>query len=180
MSGRFTGTKSMHRSLHHQLLHHMYALSKASSLPWHWKALQVNSCPEGAAQEVLSDSVTEERHTQLHACLTFHPDPVLFGVSTQLRSNFVWHATSSFFAFAVGSSIIVEDLETRSRQTLKHHQTSVGALCLSEDGLLLASASSGVELSGCADICIWHCASKRLAALLQHHTSGIQARSSWC
>lgn len=108
--------------------------------------------------------------------VSFRLEAQLLGISTDLRSNFVWHPTTGFFAFVVGCCIVVEDLQTRAHQHLKHHHSPIGALCLSEDGLLLTSASTGVEISGYVDVCIWHTGSLKLVALLQHHVTKIQAQ----
>ena len=98
------------------------------------------------------------------------------GVSLQPRPNFAWSPSAGVFACVTEEGVVLES-SSAGRHCLQHHATAVGALCLSEDGLLLASASTDTEVSGYVDICIWHTETQRLTALLQHHKSPIQVAS---
>lgn len=107
--------------------------------------------------------------------ISFNPNPTLFGISTHLRDNFVWHSISNLFAFVVDTTLVIQDLKSHKQSILRHHQSPIGAICLSEDGSLLASASTAIELSGSVDICIWTTKERQIAAVLSYHHARIQS-----
>lgn len=106
---------------------------------------------------------------------SFETIPEVVGLSVQLRQNFVWHPSSSFFAFVVGSFIVVEDLKTRNRRYLRHQSTEITALALSDDGLLLATALAPSISTEICEICLWDVTQVHTQASLKHHLTKIKA-----
>lgn len=105
----------------------------------------------------------------------FEAIPEVVGLSVQLRWNFVWHPTSTFFAFVAGSYIVVEDLKTRNRRYLPHQSIEITSLALSDDGLLLAVALAPSNSTGMCEICLWDITQVQPQARLKHHLSKIKA-----
>lgn len=105
----------------------------------------------------------------------FESIPEVVGLSVQLRRNFVWHPSSTFFAFVVGSFIIVEDLKTRNRRYFRHQSTEITSLALSDDGLLLATALAPSNSTGICEICLWDVTQVHTQASLKHHLTKIKA-----
>lgn len=100
------------------------------------------------------------------------------GVSGQVSNAVVWDPESGFFAYVADNIVIIENLKTREQIFLNHHSQPLCGLALSHDGKLLATGSSGVEISKCADVCIWQVATGKMVSQLLYHPFGVQVIST--
>lgn len=105
---------------------------------------------------------------------SFDSEPIVFGLSTNLRQNFIWHSTTELFAFVVGSFVVIEDLKTKNRRYLRHHQSPITALCVSDDGLLLSTSSNSLDPTQYTDVCLWNTIQDKPISILQHHLTPVK------
>lgn len=93
-------------------------------------------------------------------------------------TNMVWCPESGFFAFSIGSMIIIEDLNNGNQTPLKGHSEDVTVLALQNDSFQMASASSlhslledeSVSLPEC-QIIIWDTSNLSRRKTLIHKNS---------
>jgi WD repeat-containing protein 90 len=100
----------------------------------------------------------------------------MVGSNTQSHDALVWHAASGYFATAIASTIVVEDLLTREQTLLSGHEDEISTLSLNPDGTLLASASGFAdETDPAARIFVWDTEKGTMFRRLDFHHRGVQA-----
>ncbi|KAM8961104.1 WD repeat-containing protein 90 [Pelodytes ibericus] len=101
----------------------------------------------------------------------------VIGYNGNGRGNMVWNPDTGFFAYTCGCVIVVEDLHSGSQRHLLGHTEEISTLALSNEALVLASASgTGVGSSLCL-IRIWDTQDGSCTKILQHHVTEVQAMS---
>lgn len=98
------------------------------------------------------------------------------GVSGHVSNAIAWDAESGFFAYVADNLVIMENLRTQEQKYLTHHSQPLCGLALSTDGKLLATGSSGVEISKSADVCLWQADTGEMIAQMQYHPCAVQVR----
>eukprot|EP00055_Hartaetosiga_balthica_P015764 m.95575 g.95575 ORF g.95575 m.95575 type:complete len:1922 (-) comp8952_c0_seq2:138-5903(-) len=134
---------------------------------------------EGEEEDVLEQAIIDEMERRVPPSLPTHvthhhtwsplpalvyaPDPSQAGITLSTTIGFnaigsscvLWHSTSGRLYFACGTSVVIEDVETKAQQHLLGHKLDVSTLALSKDGSLVASASERYEASERAEIRVW-------------------------
>lgn len=67
----------------------------------------------------------------------------------------LWLRCQGLLVYPAGRVLVLHALAGQQQQLLQHHTQTISAVAASCDGLLLASASSGPEAGGCADVVVW-------------------------
>jgi len=139
----------------------------AERLPAKHYMFRRGTCPRAERKYVASEDEAGLRMARITGC------------ATEAHDALVWHPSTGYFAAAVGSTVVVEDLETREQKLLLAHEVDVSTLALDDAGALLASAS------GCADgpqgsdawapVFVWDCARGTIFRRLDYHQRGVQA-----
>ncbi|CAH2307904.1 WD repeat-containing 90 [Pelobates cultripes] len=99
----------------------------------------------------------------------------VIGYNGNGRGNMVWNPDSGFFAYSCGSVIVVENLHSGSQRHLLGHEEEISTLALTNDALVLASASGKGDGSSLCRIRIWDTQEGTCVKILQHHTTEVQA-----
>uniref|UniRef100_A0A8C5QWB5 WD repeat-containing protein 90 n=1 Tax=Leptobrachium leishanense TaxID=445787 RepID=A0A8C5QWB5_9ANUR len=93
------------------------------------------------------------------------------------RGNMVWNPDSGFFAYSCGSVIVLEDLHSGSQRHWLGHPEEISTMALSNDVLILASASGNGDGSSLCQIRVWDTRDGACVKILQHHNTEVQAMS---
>ncbi|KAF8065716.1 WDR90 [Scenedesmus sp. PABB004] len=100
----------------------------------------------------------------------------LLGFGGAVPGGLLWLRGAGAVAHVAGSVIVLTSLADNGQSLLAHHAQPIGALALSPDATLLASASGGPEpASGCAEVVVWDVATRRAALVLAQHPAGCSA-----
>lgn len=97
------------------------------------------------------------------------------GLNTEGHGNLAWHPASGILATGIGSTVVVEQLETGVKRFLQGHDTDISCLALSLDGTMLASAR-GIADAAVPPVVVWSLDSAKPEPLLQLdcHSHGVQ------
>jgi WD40 repeat protein len=99
----------------------------------------------------------------------------MVGLNAEGRGSLAWHPASGVLATGVGSTVMVEQLETGAKRFLQGHDTDISCLALSLDGSMLASARGSAD-AAVPPVVVWAIDSAKPEPLLQlncHH-EGVQ------
>eukprot|EP00047_Mylnosiga_fluctuans_P021380 m.104130 g.104130 ORF g.104130 m.104130 type:complete len:531 (+) comp8875_c0_seq3:2485-4077(+) len=100
----------------------------------------------------------------------------VLGFSSRGRHNFVWHPSSGLFAFSSGSTVVIDDLDSRQQRHLARHLSEISTIAASPDGSRLYSAAVPCQATdGLAQIVSWHAPTGHIMATASYHASPVQA-----
>ncbi|KAM4697701.1 WD repeat-containing protein 90 [Rhinophrynus dorsalis] len=101
----------------------------------------------------------------------------VIGYNGNGRGNMVWNPDTGFFSYTCGCVIVVEDLHSGSQRHWLGHPEEISTLAVTNDALVLASASGSGEGSTLCQIRIWDTQDGSCMKILQHHRTEVQAMS---
>ncbi|XP_075422310.1 WD repeat-containing protein 90 isoform X3 [Ascaphus truei] len=101
----------------------------------------------------------------------------VIGFNGNGRGNMVWNPDTGFFSYTCGCVIVVEDLHSGSQRHWLGHSEEISTLTVTNDALVLASASGSGDGSSLCQIRIWNTHDGSCIKILQHHRTEVQAMS---
>uniref|UniRef100_F6WAH4 WD repeat-containing protein 90 n=1 Tax=Xenopus tropicalis TaxID=8364 RepID=F6WAH4_XENTR len=101
----------------------------------------------------------------------------LIGYNGNGRANMAWNPDTGFFSYTCGCVIVVEDLHSGSQRHWLGHPEEISTLALTNDALVLASASGSGDGSSLCQIRIWDTQDGSCMKILTHHRTEVQAMS---
>ncbi|XP_043935318.1 WD repeat-containing protein 90 [Protopterus annectens] len=99
----------------------------------------------------------------------------IIGYNGNGRGNMVWNPDTGFFAYSCGCVIVVEDLHSGSQKHWLGHTEEISTLAVSNDALVLASASASDSGGSSSQIFIWNVTDGSYKKIFSHHKEDIQA-----
>lgn len=103
---------------------------------------------------------------------------LLLGLSGRVRGGLLWLRQAGLLAYAAGSTLVLQSLADGQQQLLQQPgRLAIGALAVSADGSLLATGAAAPGPGGCADVVVWHVASRTAAHMLRQHPTSCQLLS---